>query len=288
MEDRFNPNSQVKRGAAEFQKFYDQGHRGAALAYAAQRPADKADYMRKVRSAIPEARKILTGQGGSNVGTSPGSGPDQQDAHMRKVGERIVAPGVLAPDSQKQLEAFLRASQEDVMNGRYDGNRIFGLVDNMRFISQTEDLWEEVPNANEVMNQGPVSATGTPTPQPGGGYEGTEGLANDLMEYATRGTNVKVTSAKRDNKNPASGNRSDHHHGNKDAFAYDLSDGSQPTPGMDRVASRIVRMLGGGKNWGRKGGNFTTEREGYRYQVIYRSNVGGNHYNHVHVGVKKL
>jgi len=29
-------------------------------------------------------------------------------------------------------------------------------------------------------------------------------------------------------------------------------------------------------------------RNGYRIQVLYRTDVGGDHHNHIHVGVKKI
>ncbi len=52
---------------------------------------------------------------------------------------------------------------------------------------------------------------------------------------------------------------------------------------MDRTASQIASLLGV-PGW--RGGVLNRTMNGYRVQLIYRSNVGGNHFNHVHVGVR--
>lgn len=61
-----------------------------------------------------------------------------------------------------------------------------------------------------------------------------------------------------------------------------------PVPKADAAASAIVSALGGPANWGKTGGNFVTTINGIRYQVIYRSNIGGNHYNHIHIGARRV
>ena len=290
MRDRFNPYKQVQRAVKEFQAFYDKGARGPDLAYRAQRPADQADYVRKVAAAIPEARRILNGAGAPQrgAGTADAATGAPGQTTYRKAGRTIVSPGELTPQAQQDLARFLEASKQDVMAGRYDHGRIRGLVDKLEFTTPTEQLWEEVPGTDSHY-PGDGHDHGDPVDlSPGGGYAGTEGIAKQLMRSAIQGTNVKVTSEKRDTRSTKSGNMSDHYVGNKQAYAFDLSDGSQPTPGMDRAASRIVAALGGPRDWGKRGGNFVKTVNGYRYQVIYRSQVGGNHDNHVHLGVRKV
>jgi hypothetical protein len=83
----------------------------------------------------------------------------------------------------------------------------------------------------------------------------------------------------------ASGGISDHWTGSRTSYAYDLSNGSAPTPQMDKAATQIAAALGV-PNW--HGGVLNVNKGGYRYQVLYRTHVGGNHFNHVHVGVRKL
>ena len=136
----------------------------------------------------------------------------------------------------------------------------------------------------------------TPAPQkpgvpsavvkPGGGWGGSFNIAKSLaaMGFAN---NLKAVSEKRDRKATASGGVSDHWTGSKDSYAFDLSNGSAPTPEMDRAAIQIAAALGV-KYDGKSELVLTTRQNGYRVQVIYRSSVGGNHYNHIHVGARKL
>lgn len=145
-------------------------------------------------------------------------------------------------------------------------------------------------NGNISLPGGGGAGDGKPgsAPSPKGGYGGTEGAIKSL--YSQYGKGLSITSAKRDNTNPYSGSGSDHDHGNKDAFAYDVSDGSQPTPGMDRYAYQVARALGIPYKKGQPI-NKTVVRKGIRYQLIYRgagAAFGGNHMNHVHLGAKRV
>lgn len=82
-----------------------------------------------------------------------------------------------------------------------------------------------------------------------------------------------------------SGNRSDHQGPGNVAWAADISNASHPTPQMDRFAERIAGWFG--IPWGGSGlVNHTAS--GYRFQLIYRTDAGGNHYNHIHIGIRKL
>ncbi|MDQ7821216.1 MAG: hypothetical protein RDV48_00340 [Candidatus Eremiobacteraeota bacterium] len=138
---------------------------------------------------------------------------------------------------------------------------------------------------------GPVDTNGTPNGKanlsPSGGWAGTENPVKSLVSLAGKG--FSVTSAKRGTQMTASGNVSDHYIGNKTAYANDVGWGSStPTASSDSAASRIVQALGGPANWGSKGGVFTKTINGIRYQVLYRTNVGGNHFNHIHIGAKRV
>jgi hypothetical protein len=114
----------------------------------------------------------------------------------------------------------------------------------------------------------------------GGNWGGSMNYAMQLQQLA----GITPSSQKRSRQRTASGGVSDHWQGSANSYAMDLPG----TPGdgrTDQAAQRIVEALGGGKNWG--GGNFVTTQNGYRFQVIWKSNVGGNHYDHIHVGVRK-
>lgn len=140
-----------------------------------------------------------------------------------------------------------------------------------------------------------TAAGGAPSPTasaagltPRGRYAGTGGPMNALFNEIAKPLGLKATSRKRFNTNPASGSRSDHDHGNKDAYAIDMSDGSKPTPAMDEAAYRFAKRLGV-KGY-KKGAPLvqTVSRDGIRYQLLYRTNTGGNHFNHLHVGAKRV
>jgi hypothetical protein len=77
---------------------------------------------------------------------------------------------------------------------------------------------------------------------------------------------------------------SDHHVSQVTSWAADLAvRGIQrPTPNTDLAAGRIAAALGV-HNW--KGGNLIVHHGGYRFQLLWR--VAG-HFNHVHVGARKL
>jgi len=119
-------------------------------------------------------------------------------------------------------------------------------------------------------------------PDPGGGWQGTYGPATSVAHLAER-YGLTPTSEKRDTKMTASGNPSDHWVGSKNAYAYDLGGA---VPKMDKAARVITQHLGIPYTGGELVANVV--RNGLRYQVLYRTNTGGNHFDHIHVGVKRV
>jgi len=85
-------------------------------------------------------------------------------------------------------------------------------------------------------------------------------------------------------QNTTSGNLSDHKGPPERAWATDISNGQEPTPEMDELAEKLATCFG--IPW-EGSGLVNHTANGYRMQLIYRTNEGGNHYNHVHFGVKK-
>ena len=81
------------------------------------------------------------------------------------------------------------------------------------------------------------------------------------------------------------GNRSDHQGPPHVAWAADISNGGSPTPEMDKLARSLAQRFG--IPWSGSG-LVNATHGGYRYQLIYRTNQGGNHFNHVHFGVKDV
>ncbi len=119
-----------------------------------------------------------------------------------------------------------------------------------------------------------------------GSLDGTpEDVINRVVEYANgRGFDVTPESVRAANNahGPTiSGSTSDHQGPPNVRWAADISNGSSPTPEMDSLAEAIAEAFG--IPWSGSGA-VTHTTGGFRFQLIYRSDVGGNHYNHVHLG----
>ena len=113
---------------------------------------------------------------------------------------------------------------------------------------------------------------------PGGGFGGAEAPVRRAIEIG-QSNGLTVTSTKRTSGNSGS----DHHVSQTRSFACDLSNGSSPTPQMDATAKAIAKALGHPEF---SSGVLNVSSGGVRAQLIWRSMVGGNHFNHVHFGVR--
>ena len=118
--------------------------------------------------------------------------------------------------------------------------------------------------------------------QPTGLNGGTEGLGRFLAALAIRDNPPLYVSEQWGRR--TGGEQSDHHISRSDSWAVDLAvRGIQvPTPATELAARRVAAALGV-PDWG--GGDITRTINGYRFQVLWK--VAG-HYNHVHVGVRKI
>lgn len=117
---------------------------------------------------------------------------------------------------------------------------------------------------------------------PHGEHDGTEGITNDLATLGvTNNSPLYVNECWGRTWGAAT---SDHHASQLHSWACDLSiRGIQvPTPQADEAARRIASALGV-QGW--TGGNLVKIINGYRIQVLWRV---ADHFNHVHVGVRKL
>lgn len=115
-------------------------------------------------------------------------------------------------------------------------------------------------------------------------------------------TKAGIIQANHDHKEFVSGTRSTSWHKGHgyDMWAVDMGMGTQePTSRMDDLAASIIAgfNLPDLANWhatsknGYVPGNLINkEHKGFAFQLIYRTNLpqGGNHYTHVHFGVKKI
>ena len=81
------------------------------------------------------------------------------------------------------------------------------------------------------------------------------------------------------------GGVSDHQGPGNVAWAADISNGGSPTPEMDKLARALAKRFN--IPWSGSG-LVNATHGGYRYQLIYRTMQGGNHFNHVHFGVRDV
>jgi peptidoglycan hydrolase-like protein with peptidoglycan-binding domain len=120
----------------------------------------------------------------------------------------------------------------------------------------------------------------------GGGWGGSQGVADRAVQIA-RSMGVPVTSTKRDlatTRRVGSTTGSDHYTGNRNAYAVDLGvRGSRGTELARRIADTygIPRSSIGTYN------RHTINVGGRRYSVQLLWQVSG-HYDHVHVGVRRV
>jgi hypothetical protein len=158
-------------------------------------------------------------------------------------------------------------------------------------VEDTEEI-EDVEGSEYLSSDGipklggeTYGLTGVEKGGDGGNWGGSMGralwfakISNDYM-----GKNI-VSSQKRDKKLTADGNVSDHYSGKDDSYAVDLGVSG---PEGDELLKHIMSLFANGKYSDYVGGKwFNTTIDGYRYQIGWESD--SNHYDHIHVGVKKL
>jgi len=110
-------------------------------------------------------------------------------------------------------------------------------------------------------------------------YGGTRQVAEALVS----GLPVRPSSTKRSTRDTSTGGVSDHWVGCQECYAIDNA-GSVSQ--MDMAARAIISRLGGHYQGGEL--VYNVERNGFRIQVLYRTYTGGNHFDHIHVGVRKV
>lgn len=140
---------------------------------------------------------------------------------------------------------------------------------------------DSIPRGNTVTKPAPLKA--------GGGWGGSYSIAKSFADIG-KSNGLAAVSEKRGTKKTKTGGTSDHWVGSAEAYAFDLSntgDGGEPTPEMDRAAIAIAAKLGI-KYDGKTPLVLTVKLNGYRIQVLYRTQLGGDHNDHIHVGVRKL
>lgn len=126
-EQAYDPYTNASASAREFRTFADKGLKGAELAYAAQRPADRTGYINRYNQTQEQARRLLAQYGGSADSGTPTPGRPAQSP------TRQVSPAVTQqlPPEVDLDEATLRG-QFEALVGRGKVRTIDILTGGMR------------------------------------------------------------------------------------------------------------------------------------------------------------
>ena len=144
-------------------------------------------------------------------------------------------------------------------------------------------------NLNEIdlmgFPQGNVDSNKVLTGGVNGVWDGSLPKALEVAKIAKNCTKNEdiIISQKRSRVKTASGNVSDHYVKNLSAYAIDIKASGKKG---DELLACIMKKWDGGSNSDYKGGKWlNVKKDGYRYQFGW--NVP-DHYDHIHVGVKKI
>lgn len=107
---------------------------------------------------------------------------------------------------------------------------------------------------------------------------------------ATIGKPITVTTGTNHSKMSASGKVSDHFSGHACDIGMFANGGADDSPVGDKIMEAACLLAGDSKEGARAkargGGLFTFTHNNQRIQCIWKTEIGGNHHNHVHVGVR--
>ena len=166
----------------------------------------------------------------------------------------------------------------------------------VEIIDQDEEEAEvdDIVDIEKIQSFNGSSTYGISGAKPGGindSWGGTMGKLLGLFSALKKKfPDIKISSLKRNKSTTKSGKRSDHWSGSKDSYGIDIV-------GFDTVIGNKIEdtvgdkvFLNSLKSVGHKpvtkGGVFNKTVDDIRYQIIWRTNIGGDHYNHVHIGAR--
>jgi hypothetical protein len=163
-----------------------------------------------------------------------------------------------------------------------------------------KDTWgalgvhESVTNPTPVVHPGESFHGGEVIVEPGANKPGrpiTQMTLNYVAKMAGHiGKPVKITTGTNHDKFTVNGNVSDHFSGHAADIGMFANGGADDSPVGDRIMEACCLLAGDSKQGARDkahtGGLFTFTHGNQRIQCIWKTNQGGNHHNHVHVGVR--
>jgi soluble lytic murein transglycosylase-like protein len=140
----------------------------------------------------------------------------------------------------------------------------------------------------------PDAGTGTVRIAAGANLPGRP-LASDTLAFLQRvaaiyGQPLVVTTGTNHSRYTVDGRISDHANGHAADFGMTANGGSDDSPVGDRIMAACLTAAGEPPAQvladAQFGGLYTREHDGLRIQCIWKTDEGGNHHNHVHVGAR--
>jgi peptidoglycan hydrolase-like protein with peptidoglycan-binding domain len=184
--------------------------------------------------------------------------------------EEAMRHGV-APELRSKIRDPKRRTPEEIRRARSEGAKAF-----------RARLRSKFKNAGKVMIAPSANAPGRP-------------IQPLTLDYVTRMAAlikrpITITTGTNHDKFTVNGNISDHFSGHAVDIGMAANGGSDDSPVGDRIMEAALRLAGVPAGTAgpqaRGGGLFTFTHAGMRIQCIWKTNEGGNHHNHVHVGVR--
>ena len=163
-----------------------------------------------------------------------------------------------------------------------------------------KDTWgvlgvhEPVTNPTPVLLPGESFVGGEVIFEPGANKPG-QPISQLTLRYLAKmaehlGKSIKVTTGTNHDKFTTTGSVSDHFTGHAADLGMFANGGTDNGPVGDKIMEACCLLAGdskqGAKAKARSGGLFTFTHGDERIQCIWKTDQGGNHHNHVHVGVR--
>lgn len=251
------------------------------LAAAVQRPA--AQYAGRYAQHSREAEDLLKQNGGA-VTSAP--------VTSQTTSKSVADSAALAQASRRQILASFLAKTQGTNSPLFQSGVLSTkAVDPSQFKKTVTTTQKTTPMSKSV---GSIKvAQGAERP----GHYLQPVTKKFLRQVAGKiGGSIEVTTGTNHNQFVAGENgvQSDHWTGNAGDIGLggDARQDSAVASKGDRIAAAALETLGVPRTKAladaRKGGVFTITKNNVRYQVLWKTMVGGNHYNHVHLGAKPI
>jgi Putative peptidoglycan binding domain len=157
-----------------------------------------------------------------------------------------------------------------------------------------KDTWHALGIDEPVVDDGPVFHDGKVVVAPGANLPGQH-IEAMTMDFVARmagglGKAITITTGTNHSKFTVNGKVSDHFSGHAADIGMAANGGTDDGPVGDRIMEQALILAGlspaDAAAKAKGGGLFTFEHGVQRIQCIWKTDEGGNHHNHVHVGVR--